>query len=97
MNRLEWYRAYDPDVCEGIYALSDILSVRYAVDRAFNKPAEVELPIEDTGSDEVEVKWLNVDNGVYSVSSGDHGISNGSVRMSHGTTGTNRYALRQNR
>ncbi|XP_048252159.1 uncharacterized protein LOC125380059 isoform X1 [Haliotis rufescens] len=89
MNRLEWYRAYDPGVCEGIYALSDILSIRYAVDRAFNKPAEVELPIEDTGSDEVEVKWLNVDNGVYSVSSGDHGISNGSVRMSHGTTGTN--------
>ncbi|XP_067671438.1 uncharacterized protein [Haliotis asinina] len=65
-NRLEWYRAYDPSAFEGIYALSDILSVRHQMEKVFNMNTTVELPIDDL-SEEYELKSISIENNEYVV------------------------------
>ncbi|XP_046555079.1 uncharacterized protein LOC124264372 [Haliotis rubra] len=66
-NRLEWYRLYDPSAFEGIYALSDILSVRHKMEKVFNIDTTVELPIADLSEEEYELKSISIENNHYVV------------------------------
>ncbi|XP_046555061.1 uncharacterized protein LOC124264348 [Haliotis rubra] len=66
-NRLEWYRVYDPSAFEGIYALSDILSVRHKMEKVFNIDTTVELPIADLTEEEYELKSISIENNNYVV------------------------------
>ncbi len=90
-GRLEWYRGYDPSAFDGIYAFSDIISVRHASDNKFQKKTTVMVPVDAKTTEEFEVRSLNIEHGSYEMAEEEqHEFINGSVKMSHTVTGTNR-------
>ncbi|XP_071093447.1 uncharacterized protein [Haliotis cracherodii] len=64
-DRLKWYRAYDPTAFEGIYALSDILSVRHKMENVFRIDTSVQLPIADLSEEDYELKGISIENNNY--------------------------------
>ncbi|XP_046361484.2 uncharacterized protein LOC124138711 [Haliotis rufescens] len=64
-DRLKWYRAYDPTAFEGIYALSDILSVRHKMENVFRIDTSVQLPIADFSEEDYELKGISIENNNY--------------------------------
>jgi len=93
-DRIKWYRAYDPTAFEGIYALSDILSVRHKMKAVFAKGASVQLPIDHTIAKEYETKAFKIEDGNYKIiKTKTDSTQNGQVTIPYIVRNSTRWAI----